>query len=611
MASVREKLNDSLLLSVQTPAQYLGGELNAVVKEPDSTRLRFALAFPDTYAIGMSCLGLHVLYHVLNSEPDIAAERVFAPWPDMAEALRRESIPLYSLETYTPIKEFDIVGFSLQHELQFTNVLMMLDLAGIPLLAAERDMSHPLVIAGGQACANPEPLADFIDVFCPGDGEEVALAISQAVIEMRRDFRDRHQFILSIANRARGLYAPALYEPVRNSAGLIESIRSAPGAPRLPIRASRIDNLEKAVAPLRPIVPYVETVHDRVAIEIMRGCAGGCRFCQAGAVRRPVRHREPETILRIAEEAYRATGHEEINLASLSSSDYPHLENLLEGFCARFNPLLINFSLPSLRVGEQLRLLPRFMSQVRKSGLTIAPEAGTDRLRAVINKDITEDDLLKGVEEAFRAGWNRVKLYFMIGLPTETDEDIRAIPDLADKVSQLRRKVGGSPAQVQLSVAPFVPKAHTPFQWEPMQSEEYFLHALRTMLERLKNRAVQLSMHTPRRSVLEGVFARGDRTLGPALLQAARKGCCFDEWDEWFKPAAWAEIMSRAGIDPAFHANRARGRDEILPWDVLNFGISRKWLLEEREKAYRGEITPDCRRGPCSKCGACSPNSEG
>jgi len=600
-----------LLLSVQTPAQYLGGELNAVLKDPESVRLRFALAFPDTYSVGMSCMGIHVLYNILNSAPDILAERVFSPWPDMADRLRSSAIPLYSLETYAPLSEFDIVGFSLQHELQFTNVLMMLELGGIPICSRERDISCPLIIAGGQACANPEPLADFIDIFCPGDGEITALALAKAVMQMRGDFKDRKEFILAIVNRVPGLYAPSFYDPRTDSSGYISSVATAPEAPTLPVRASTIDDLENAIAPARCIVPFVETVHDRITIEIMRGCAGGCRFCQAGATRRPVRARKPETILALAAESCRATGHDEVSLSSLSSSDYPELEKLLEGFCARFNPSQINFSLPSLRAGEQLKLLPKYMSEVRKSGLTVAPEAGTDRLRAVINKDITEDNLMKGIEEAFRAGWNRMKLYFMVGLPTETDEDIRAIPELANRVSLLRKRMGSSQAQVQLSVAPFVPKSHTPFQWEAMRTEEYFRHALSLMLSNLSNRAIRLSMHTPGRSILEGVFARGNRYLSKTLTLAYSLGCGFDEWDEHHKPAAWGRAFSETGVVPAFHANRERSVQEILPWEVLDFGVRREWLLAERERAFRGEITPNCFIGSCSRCGACMRMNDG
>lgn len=609
MNQVRERLFREILPCVQGPGQYVGAEWNMVRKTPTPGMLRFCLAFPDTYAVGMSYGGLHVLYGILNRRDDVYAERVFTPWVDMQERLRAAGLPLCSLETFTPLNEFDVVGFSLQYEMGYTNVLEMLELGGIPPLARDRDAKAPLVVAGGTCAFNPEPLADFIDLFVLGDGEDRINDLADACLELKKvsDTFSREEMLCRLIQRVPNSYAPALYEPRYAPDGRFAGIAPRPALPVRPaerIEAAVVEDLEHAYAPDRPIVPYVEAVHDRISIEIMRGCTRGCRFCHAGMTRRPARVRSIERILELCEAQYAATGHSEISLASLSTSDYPDLPHLVKEVSSRFAGRRVSVALPSLRVDDQLGEIPALISGVRKSALTVAPEAATDRLRRVINKDILEEDLYRGIEAAFQQGWSHVKLYFMVGLPTETDEDIIAIVRMAERVSHLRRRTGKGPAQVNVSVAPFVPKPHTPFQWEPMATPER-LTEIRSLLHRtVRMKTVKLRVHQPERSALEGVFARGDRRLGEVLRRARALGCRFDAWDEQFDAVKWKQAFEQAGIRPEEYAQRAREPGEALPWSHIRAGVDEAFLLREREQALRGEFSPDCRLGACLRCGA-------
>jgi len=604
-SSVRDRIIDGILPGVETPGQYAGGEWNSIVKDPGEVDVRIALAFPDTYTIGMSYLGLQILYSVVNARERFAAERVFAPWPDMEAQLRKWAIPLYTLESFTPLREFDVLGFSLQYEMCYSNVLTMLDLAGIPLRADERNDEDPLVIAGGPCALSPEPLADFIDVFVLGDGEDALVAFLERLRELKSSgVASRRERIRELVRSVPGLYAPALYDARHDSDGAFRAlVPNEAGVPEV-VSAAAVD-LACAHVPTCPIVPFVETVHDRISIEIMRGCTRGCRFCQAGMTKRPTRSRSVDDIVRAAKQTYEATGHREVSLASLSTSDYPDLCTLMERVSAQFDPLGVNISLPSLRVGEQLSMLPSILKRVRRAGLTIAPEAGSLRLRRVINKDVEDEHLYQAAEEAYRQGWRLVKLYFMVGLPTETPEDIDAIVGVVRRVSELRRKVAKGPGAVNVAIANFVPKPHTPFQWEPMADAETFEAARDHLRGQIKRGPIRLKFHRADRSQLEGVFARGDRRLGRVLDLAWRKGRRLDAWDEHFDADVWMEAFRESGIDPSYYTMRARDLDEPLPWSHVCAGVSREFLLREREKAYRAETTPDCRYAECTRCGAC------
>ncbi len=630
MSDCRERLFREILPCVQGPGQYVGAEWNMVRKTLTPEMLRFCLAFPDTYSVGMSYGGLHVLYGALNQRKDVYAERVFTPWVDMQEQLRAAGQPLCSLETFTPLREFDVLGFSLQYEMGYTNVLDMLELGGIPLLTRDRGPRDTLVVAGGTCTFNPEPLADFVDLFVLGDGEDRINDLAEACLEIkRRGALSREEMLCRLVERVPNSYAPALYEPRYTLEGNFDGIRPRAGLPTRPperIEAALVEDLENAYAPDRPIVPFVDTVHDRISIEIMRGCTRGCRFCHAGMTRRPVRARSIEKIVALCEAQYTSTGYSEISLASLSTSDYPDLPGLVKEVSSRFAGRGVSVALPSLRVDDQLSDIPAMIGGVRKSALTIAPEAATDRLRRVINKDILEEDLYRGIEAAFQRGWSHVKLYFMVGLPTETDADVAAIIHMAEGVSQLRRKMGKGPAQVNVSVAPFVPKPHTPFQWEPMVTLER-LKEIRSLLHRtLRLKTVRVHMHQPERSVLEGVFARGDRRLGEVLRRAHALGCRFDAWDEQFDAVKWDSAFEAAGVRPEEYVQRTLVEPAVssrlvdgssalgtarsteapgkLPWSHLSAGVDEAFLLREREQALRGEFSPDCRLGVCRKCGA-------
>jgi len=576
--------SDAILLSVQQPGQYVGGERNAIVKEHRSVRLTFALIYPDLYTVGMSHLGLQILYAMLNARADVAAERAFAPWPDMEARLRAEGVPLKSLETHTPLSEFDALGISLQHEMTYTNLLTVLDLGGVPLLASERGDDDPLVIGGGPGALAPEPLADFFDLFVVGDGEPVLDALADALIATQG--MPRRERIVAIARQVPAIYAPSLYDITFRPDGTLLAISTnAPSVPPV-VRQASVDNLDAAPYPTEPIVPLIGTIHDRVSLEIMRGCTRGCRFCHAGMTKRPVRFRTVNTLLEQARRAIASTGYDEINLTSLSSSDYPDLAGLLEAFTAEFTPRHISLGIPSLRVNEQLRELPKYLKNVRKSGLTIAPEAATEAVRRSANKMITDTDLFEGVRAAYENGWRKVKLYFMIGLPGAGDEDAERIPELAYELSELRRRVGKGAAEVTVAVASFVPKPHTPFQWEPMAAPEVLYE---------------------RQEIIEGVFARGDRRLGRVLLEAWRNGARMDAWDEQFNADIWKQAFEAADFDPVAElALRERDIDELLPWAMIDVGVTREFLLKERERSRALDWTPDCRIEGCTGCGVCS-----
>ena len=600
MSRMDTEVFSQLLSRVEQPAQYTGGEWNAVVKDHASVELTFALAFPDTYPIGMSHLGMAILYDILNARPRIAAERVYMPLPDMQAELRGHGVPLLSLETRTPLREFDAVGFSLQYEMCLTNVLAMLDLAGIPIRSAERGDGCPVIVAGGVGAMAPEPLAPFIDLFVVGDGEEAVLTLADALLATRG--MPRAARLRALADASPCFYVPSLYRERRDATGRLLGLDPVAEGVKPFIERALVDDLEHAAYPLRPLVPFVQVVHDRITLEILRGCTQGCRFCQAGMTRRPVRARSVERLCGLAEAAYEATGHSEVSLASLSSSDHPEFRRLIETLAAAFDARHVNLALSSLRVDDQLASLPEAIKSVRKSGLTIAPEAARDELRRRINKNITTDDLLRGAREAYAHGWRAVKLYFMIGLPGETDEDVDAIVELAHEVSAQR---GGRGGDVNVSVSSFVPKPHTPFQWEPMDPPDVLRAKQQRILSARRGRRVKFKCHDVGLSHIEGVIARGDRRVAEAVERAWRLGAQLDAWDEHFRYPLWLTAFDEAGVRPADYANRRWGEDEWLPWDHIHAGVTKEFLLAEKHRSERGETTPDCRDGKCARCGAC------
>jgi len=586
------------LLKVEKPARYMGGEIGARHKE--KAELRFVLAFPDVYEVGMSHLGFQILYDALNGVDWVAAERVYAPWPDMEDMLRRDGKPLSSLESGLPLKEADIVGFTLQYELSYTNILNMLELSGIPMLAKEREKGFPLILGGGPCACNPEPLADFFDAILLGDGEEAVVEIAQAFRECRESNGNRGALLERLA-AIEGVYVPSLFEIAYDSMGRVESITPLKKGYEA-VKRRFVSDLDGVPYPTAPVVPFLKTIHDRISMEIARGCTRGCRFCQAGYTYRPVRERSPEKVLEIIEQTLRNTGYDEISLLSLSTGDYSCISPLIKTLMTRYAEQRIAVSFPSLRVGTLTRELMDEVKRVRKTGFTLAPEAASERLRAVINKEISDEELLENAFEAYDAGWRLIKLYFMIGLPTETMEDVQGIAELSKKVKNMGKQAGGG--EVNVSVSSFVPKPHTPFQWEPQISYEDILEKQQILRLELKKRKLNFKWQDAPLSVMEGVFARGDRRLGPVLIKARELGCRFDGWGEHFNFGKWQEAFRATGIDPRFY-HRRRSLDEILPWGHLDYGVSKTFLRSELSKSGAGLYTPDCRSGKCMGCGVC------
>jgi radical SAM family uncharacterized protein len=604
---MRVNLDDTILLKVNKPAKYTGNEWNMVRKNPLDADVRFAFCFPDDYEIGMSHLGMKILYHILNKRTDTYCERVFAPWADMEQILREKKIPLYSLETFTPLYEFNLVGFTLQYEMSYTNILNMLDLGGIPVLAKDRTGDMPFVLAGGPCACNPEPLADFFDFFVIGEGEEVISEIIDEYKNWKQAGEKRDQFLKRIA-KIEGVYVPSFYNVVYNEDGTVKSV--SPNTIEAPDTVKRriIKNLDDSVFPDDIIVPYVGTVHDRIMLELFRGCMRGCRFCQAGFIYRPVRERSKENLLDIAKRSVKNTGYDEISLVSLSTSDYSSLPGLCNSLIEFTEQEKVSLSLPSLRVDNFSLGLMEKVSKVRKSGLTFAPEAGTQRLRDVINKGITDKDLISSVKLAVAGGWSSVKLYFMIGLPTETMEDVEGIADLGiNLIESCRATSGGSGRRLKitLSTSCFVPKPFTPFQWEPMDTTESLMEKQYHLKDRIRKRTrdIKYNYHDARLSMLEAVLARGDRNICKVIHAAWEMGCKFDGWDEFFSFEKWMKAFEKCGISPEFYANRRREFTEVLPWDHIDMGISKEFLQRECEKAYEGYLTKNCAAG-CSACGA-------
>ncbi|RKD33220.1 B12-binding domain-containing radical SAM protein [Thermohalobacter berrensis] len=602
---MNKKLLDKVLSKVEKPARYIGNEQNSIKKNINEVEVRFAFAFPDTYEVGMSHLGLHILYNLLNKKDDIYCERVFAPWIDMEEQIKKNNIPLYALESKDPIKEFDFIGFTLQYEMSYTNVINMLHLAQIPILSKDRKEEDPFIIAGGPCAYNPEPLADIIDFFIIGEAEELILEILNEYKKWKKEGKTKKAFLEKIC-KLEGVYVPSFYDVKYNEDNTIKEIVPKKEDYPRKIQKRIIENLDEAFFPEEVIIPYIETVHDRISLEVFRGCTRGCRFCQAGMIYRPVRERSIENLINLARKLVKATGHEEISLSSLSTGDYSKLEELVLKLMDEFKEKRIGLSLPSLRLDSLDISIIEEIQKVRKTGLTFAPEAGTQRLRDVINKGIEEEDLIKSVENAFNLGWSTVKLYFMLGLPTETMEDIEGIKDLAYKVKDLffdlpKGKRKGN-LKITVSTSCFVPKPFTPFQWHPQDSIEAFNKKQKHLKDIIKDRKITYNYHDPELSFLEAVFARGDRRLSKVLIKAWEKGCRFDGWAELFKYQNWMEAFEETGIDPHFYANRKRDYDEVLPWDFIDVGVSKEYLIKENEKAQKGILTRDCRLG-CTGCG--------
>ena len=594
-----------VLQRVQKPARYIGGEYNQIVKDKSAVDVRVAFCFPDTYELGMSNIGMRILYGVMNEMDGVWAERVFAPWGDMEQEMRAHHIPLFALESKDPVREFDMIAFSIGYEMSYTNILNMLVLSGVPLLASERTELKNIVFAGGVCAVNPEPLADFIDFFSLGEGEEITQEIVQLYQLAKREGWDKARFLRAAA-KIDGVYVPSLYCHTYNPDGTLAAITPLDGAPDT-VTKRVIQDMDKAYWPEKTIVPSTEIVHDRSNLEVFRGCIRGCRFCQAGFCYRPVRAKSADTLYRQAVQSLEDSGNSEITMASLSTSDYKHLPELADRLLDYCQPRKINLSLPSLRADNFSRELMMKVQKVRKSGLTFAPEAGTQRLRDAINKNVTEQEILDTCATAFSGGWSSVKLYFMLGLPTETDEDVLGIAELVDKIiftwrqNATNRKRGLS---INLATAYFVPKPFTPFQWEAQIAPEEYLRRVHLLQNAIHSRYVDYRYHEPQLSQLEAVLARGDRRLAPVLQEAVRLGCKLDGWDEYFRYDLWMQAFENCGVDPAFYTTRGFGEDELLPWKTISVGVSEAFLRHERKKAYASETTPDCR----TKCGGCGAN---
>ncbi len=593
---------DDLLPLVEKPSRYLGSEINAIKKDLDRVKLRFALAFPDLYEIGTSHFGMQILYHILNSHPDIAAERVFAPAVDMGALLKKTGHSIFSLESRASLGGFDIIGFSLLYELNFTNVLTILDLASIPFLAADRDRSHPLIIAGGPCTSNPEPMADFFDAMVVGDGENVIMQLADEWLHWKKDPSGSKETLLQRWSQIDGVYIPSFFEPQFDDQSLQSLVPRFPNYSR--VKRAIVDDLDRMPFPEKPVIPFGRPVHDRLRLEVSRGCTRGCRFCQAGMIYRPVRERSPEHLMSLAADSIDATGYEDISLLSLSTGDYGCLAPLIERLMARFGSENIAVSLPSLRAGTLTSQLMKLIQQVRKTGFTIAPEAGSQRLRDVINKNISDNEIIETVQDAFQLGWQVIKLYFMIGLPTETEEDLNALVGLVKKLRKIKGR-NRRKSKINVSVATFIPKSHTPFQWASQISLAESMSKISWIHNQLKVPGVQFKWQDPQVSQLEGLWARGDRRLSRLLIAAYERGCKFDGWSDKFDYNLWQDALTAEGIDPDFFTARTRDVAEPLPWDHIDNQVSRSFMAQEWDRALELNPTEDCRHGSCQQCGTC------
>ena len=597
-------LRKRILPTVQKPARYTGGEFNEIKKDLANVRVRVAFWFPDTYEIGMSNLGMRILYGVMNRMDGVWCERVFAPWGDMEEAMRHHNLPLWALESQDPVRDFDMIAFTIGYEMAYSNILNMLRLSGIPLHADQRQGLHNIVFAGGVCAFNPEPLADYIDFFSLGEGEDITVEIVSLYDKAMTQGWSKDNFLREVA-KISGVYVPSFYRHEYNADGTLSAIVPMEGAPAR-ITKRIIEDLDSAYFPTKMIVPSTEIVHDRANLEVFRGCIRGCRFCQAGFSCRPVRKKSPEVLYRQAVEMLEYSGNNEITISSLSTSDYRGLKALTDELIPYCEQNRVNLSVPSLRADNFSRELMEKLQTVRKSGLTFAPEAGTQRLRDVINKNLTEDEILNTCAQAFSGGWNNVKLYFMLGLPTETDEDVLGIAELVYKVIQTWKANASNKKRglrVHVATAYFVPKPHTPFQWEKQITPQEYLRRCRLLKSHFYSKSIEYDYHSPDLSRLEAVFARGDRRLGPVIENAVERGARLDGWDEYFNYANWFDAFQACGIDPDFYTIRGYGEEEILPWDIIDVGVSKKFLKLERKRAYAETVTPDCRHG-CAGCGA-------
>ncbi len=603
-------LDDEILMKIEKPARYIGGEVNSVMKDKDEVNIHFAMCFPDVYEVGMSHLGIQILYDMFNRRKDVWCERVYSPWLDLDKIMREEKIPLFSLESQTPVREFDFLGITLQFEMCYTNILQILDLSQIPLHAEERTEKDPIVIGGGPCAYNPEPLAEFFDLFYIGEGETVYDALFETYKRCRKEGRSRVEF-LEQAAQIEGIYVPRFYDASYHEDGTLKSF--VPNNPHAPARVKKqiVMDVTSAPYPEAPIVPFIKAVQDRVVLEIQRGCIRGCRFCQAGMLYRPTRERDVNYLKELAHKMMVNTGHEEISLSSLSSSDYSKLEELVTFLIEEFHGKGINISLPSLRIDAFSLDVMGKVQDIRKSSLTFAPEAGSQRMRDVINKGLTEEIILSGAWEAFQGGWSKVKLYFMLGLPTETEEDMKEIARLSDKVArkyyELPKEKRHGKCQITASSSFFVPKPFTPFQWASMFTSEEYMHRAsivnREFKEQLNRKSLKYNWHDAEVTVLEGVMARGDRKVGQVIEEAYRLGCLYDSWTESFHNELWMKAFENTGVDLEFYTRRERKEDELFPWDFIDIGVTKTFLRKEWERAMRGEVTPNC-RAKCSGCGA-------